>query len=273
MEKLTQPDSTADELPEDVSEETREHLDSLEQFQRDVGPVELPDFDHLQRFLLWLTAHYTSRTLTLDNFLRQRGQQGWVARRRREAATQAAYDALVFVRGTVSLALDPRAAASILDLEGETPRSAFQLLTVLPNAIRRMRDPETYFSEVRFQGLVPDWEQLVENLEEALAELKAAHRAWEDDQGHIDDGKMGWRKAMDRYRRVDSGMRHLFKGLALLADEPDLAKALVFRERAKPTRPEDEEMDGAAERVAAGEVARAREGVPPSSTEPDFQAS
>ena len=188
--------------------------------------------------VLWLLAHSTSRTFFLESSYRQRGQQGWVTRRRRETATKAAYDELVKVRATVSLALDPRAAASILDLEGDTPQRTFQLLQVLPRAIRRMRDPATYFPELRVEGLVPEWETMVRNLEKVFKELAEAHNAWVVDRGHIDDGKKKRRRVLERYRRIDSGVRHLFKGLALLADNPELARDLVFRPRAKPTRPD-----------------------------------
>lgn len=262
LEALADSRDVSGELPDGVSDETREAFELLAEFQREIGPVELPDFDDLQRFLLWLLAHYTRRSMDLDNTYRQRGQQDWVARRRRETATKAAYDALVMVRGTVSLALDPRAAASILDLEGDTPYRTFGLISVLPNAIRRMRDPKTYFPELQSEALAPDWDSLAGTLEEALEELVDAQDAWVIDKGRIQDGREKRRDVIERYQRLEAAGRHLFKGLALLADDPAMARALVFRERAKPKRSQDPEAEKAPDtgRPEAGATSEAEAG-------------
>lgn len=242
LEALDRADGAPEETPHDLSEDALEILGTLAEYQRRLAPVELPDFDHLQRFVLWSLAHYTRRTISLDGEYRQRGQQHYVARRRREAATRAANEALVKVRAAVSLALGPEAATSILDLEGDTPTTPFQLLSVLPNAIQRMRDPKTHFPELRLRGLGPEWDTMADLLEEVLADLMEAQHEWEDDQGRVDDGRRKRRDVIERYRRVEAAARHLFKGLALLADEPELSRALVYRERAKPTRSEPESV-------------------------------
>lgn len=227
-ESLALPFPDEDEWPESwddgMDAETRQQMMDLRALQKNLGSVEMPDFDNLQRFVAWALAHYTWRTGVLDDVHQQRRQQRWVLRDRRKQAAKTAYDTLVRIRGILRHNLRPEAAESILGLSDRTPEHPQTLCTVLEMAVRRMRHPKPYFDDTRIRGQVHNWDDLIAQLEEARRELEEAETAWEDDHAREVHELAAKKEAMARYRQIQAAARHFAKGLLYLGGRPEWVK-------------------------------------------------
>lgn len=232
------------DLPETEDEAVRAQMNDLRAIQKKLGPVDMPDFENLQRFVGWMMAHYTWRTGELDDIHHQRRQQRWVLRDRREEAAQKAHDVLVWVRGTLSSNLRPEAAESILGLTERTPRFPGTLCTVLEMAIRRMRDPRPYFDETRIRGQVQNWDDLISQLEEIHRELEEVEEAWALDQAREREELRAKKRAMTRYRQVQAAGRHFIKGLMYLAGHPEWVKEVADKPAARGPAELGEDPEG-----------------------------
>lgn len=222
---LAPPEPEAPDL-EPIRAGTRRTISSLRAVQAESGSLEVPDFDHLQRFVEASLAHYTAEMLALDDLHLQIRQQSWVMRRKRDEAMEEADRVLKEVRGLIGLALDASAASSILGLTGRMPDTPFALRDHLAAAIERMEDPQTFFPEIRITGLQQDWQRLIERLREVLEPLHEALEAVEDDRRRAEIALLDKRDAIERYRDAYVGLGGMLRGLYVFGGQRELARRL-----------------------------------------------
>lgn len=216
-------------------------VSGLQELARELGPIEAPDFESLQRFVAAGMAHYTARMLAVDDLHQQERQQDWIVRERRDRAAQEAYQTLVEVRSLIGLALHPAAASSILGIEGRTPNVPFVLRDVLGAAIERMEKPETFFPDVKIAGLEQNWSILIERLREVYVPLDGALREIEDEKRDADGRLVDRDAALERYREAYSGLKDILTGLYVLGGQRELARRLraaVSRRNRSVSNPE-----------------------------------
>lgn len=250
----------------------RETVTELESFVRDLGPIRMPDFENLQRFVAAGMAHYTARMLSVDDLHQQERQQDWLVRERRDQAAEEAYRVLVEVRNLIGVALHPAAASSILGIEGQTPRVPFVLRDVLRAAIERMENPETHFPDVKIAGLEQNWSILIHRLREVFEPLHEALLEIENERLDADGCLLDKQATLDRYRDAYSGLKDVLTGLYVFGGQRELARrlrsAVSERSRSAPANepgpPEDLPLPGPPVPDASNED----EPSPPSASEP-----
>lgn len=209
--------------------------------QAEMAPVRLPDLDNLPRLAIWMIAFYTAKMLAADDLMRQERQEDYVARRQRDDAAAAAYDVLVRMRKYVAGVLDEEAAASLLDVDGQTPRKPFRLRDTLAYAVGRLRKPDTHFPQARFQGAEPDWSQLADELEAVLVPLDEAIRRIEDERTAAEALLEQKREAFESHRTALMGWRMMVQGMAIAGGDRQLADRFKLPQ---PARRSGEPDDG-----------------------------
>lgn len=211
----------------------------------EAAPEAVPDIDGIQRFAAWAISFYAEKMMQLDDLHQQERQQDWVPRAKRDEATEAAYQEYVKVRRMMTAALAPETVASILGLEGETPRNPFVLADKLRFAVQRMSSPETYFPDIQIAGLAQNWPELVQRLSSALTPLDAALQELELETKAAHTALLDKRRAIRRYRAAYRGWTGILRGLYTVAGEAELARRLsptiARRTSDEDLLPEDDE--------------------------------
>lgn len=220
-------------LEQALSEDAVEAIATLERAQKSLEPFEFPDWDQVQKAVAWVTAFYTRLYLILDDVHQQEAAEDWVPRDRRDEAVASAYEDLVAVRRYVAGMLDERAANSLLGLTDRTPRQPDELRMQMEMALRRLKDPTSHVPKPRIEGLEPDWEPAIRQLERGLETLDAALENLADEAEAIRQAQALREEALTAHRDMVSGGRAMLRGMYVMAGRRDLAASIrsPFRRR------------------------------------------
>lgn len=206
-------------------------------------PVHVVDLQQLQQLAMWNISFYTKKLLEVDNRLRKEVQQVWVARAARDEAARTAYEQLVAVRQYVSGVLDERAVQSMLDIEGATPTTPFELRNTLQRALDRLQAPDTFVPEPRIDGLEPDWERVVTQLQAVYEPLDQAVQKIEE-QEKAARASTREREEMRRlHRDALIGWRGMLQSMAIAAGDRELASDFRLPQFSRPTSGDGTEDD------------------------------
>ncbi len=224
-----------------LSEDAAAAIATLERAQKSLEPFEFPEWTQVQKAVAWVTAFYTRLYLILDDVHQQEAAQDWVPRDRRDEAVASAYEDLVAVRRYVAGMLDERAASSLLGLTDRTPRQPDELRMQMEAALRRLKDPASHVPEPRIEGLEPDWEPAIRQLERGLENLDAALENLADEAEAIRQARALREQALEAHRDMVSGGRSMLRGLYVMAGRRDLAASI---RSPFPRRLSDADLEG-----------------------------
>lgn len=211
---------------EALSAEAAEAVAAMQSIQQDMAPVPSLNWADLQRFFAWLVTYYTSNYMILDDVHQQESSEEWVPRDVRDQAVSSAYQDMVAVRRYVSGVLDPRAADSLLGLQGSTATQPVELRRQMQSAIRRLRNPESHVPPSRIEGLEPDWEPAIRQLERGLVQLDEAVQGLAAESAAARHAQARRDAALAAHRDVVTACGFMLRGMYVLAGKRDLLPTL-----------------------------------------------
>lgn len=232
------------EVPlESLSEEAAQAVATMQKIQEQMAPEELPSWTSLQRMVLMVVAFYTSQYMVLDDVHQQEAAQDWVPRDARDKAVEEAYQDMLAVRRYVAGVLDDRAADSLLGLRGSTATQPLELRRQMRSAIRRLRDSESHVPEPRIQGLEPDWEPAIQQLERGMANLEEALKDMASESAAAVQARKRRDAALAAHRDAVTSARFMLRGLYTLAGQRDLTEEIrsPFARRSADGEPEEDD--------------------------------
>ncbi len=207
-------------------------------------PVHIVDLQQLQQLAMWNISFYTKKLLEVDNRLRKEVQQVWVARAARDEAARTAYEQLVAVRQYVTGVLDERAVQSMLDIEGATPSTPFELRNTLQRALNRLQAPDTFVPEPRIDGLEPEWERVVTQLQAVYEPLDQAVQKMEQEEKAARASSRERAEMRRIHRDALIGWRSMLQGMAIAAGDRELASDFRLPRFPSPASDGDGPLDG-----------------------------
>lgn len=201
------------------------------------------DLQQLQQLAMWNISFYTKKLLEVDNRLRKEVQQVWVAWAARDEAARTAYEQLVAVRQYVTGVLDERAVQSMLDIEGATPSTPFELRNTLRRALDRLQAPDTFVPEPRIDGLEPEWERVVTQLQAVYEPLDQAVQKIEEQEkvARISSREQAEMRRIHRDALI--GWRGMLQNMAIGARDRELASNFRLPQFTRPASGDGTEDD------------------------------
>ncbi len=232
------------EVPlESLSEEAAQAVATMQRIQQEMAPDEIPSWVSLQRMVMMVVSFYTSQYMALDDIHQQEAAQDWVPRDARDQAVEEAYKDMLAVRRYVAGVLDERAADSLLGLDGRTASQPVELRRQMRSAIRRLRNPDSHVPPPRIEGLEPDWEPAIRQLERGMASLDEALENIASESAAAVQARLRRDAALAAHRDAVTSARFILRGLYTLAGQRDLTEEIrsPFARRSANGDPEEDD--------------------------------
>lgn len=184
----------------------------------------LPDFELFQLQLARLLERRLNVLIAADEAHVQELDDDLDPRLRRDAATQALYDKMIQIRGTLNGAFGQNRVDALLGISGKTPRESRRLYRHVTRAIERLREPAPELPEFRLNGLQLDRSALAEELQPAADDLALAMADVTRELKETETSLQFKNEAIEEYDSIVGGIARALIGLDELAGFPEYAR-------------------------------------------------
>ena len=191
-------------------------------------PVNVPDFDHLQRFCVQAIAHARQQLLGVQAFYRRELHDDGENRRLRDEALAAAYERAVAVRKVMEGALGVDKALEVLGFDGPTPQEPALLIQRMEEAVGRLSDPGlvAQLDGLKVAGMSQDWGALADWLEEARARLEERLEIAASESSERAAAIVAREAARTRFNDFVVGFSRILDGIYVVAGQRELVSRL-----------------------------------------------